>query len=98
MPKIEFPVLIIGAGPTGLSAALFLARQGISSLVVEKHPSTSLHPRARGLNVRTMELYRLAGLSGPIRAAGAALAKSRYMLFVESLAGRKSGVFPTMTW
>ena len=89
MSKKEFPVVISGAGPTGLSAALFLARQGIRSLVVEKHPTTSLHPRARGLNVRTMELYRVAGLSGPIRAAGAALAKSRYMLFVESLAGKE---------
>ncbi len=86
---VHFPVVIVGAGPTGLSAAYFLARQGIKSLVVEKHPSTTFHPKARGLNVRTMELFRSGGLGNQIKMAGAALAKSRYMLFVESLAGKE---------
>ena len=57
----NIPVLIIGAGPVGLSLALALARQNIRSLVVERHPSTTNHPRARGVNVRTMELFRQWG-------------------------------------
>ena len=82
-------VLIIGAGPAGLTAALFLARQGINVRVIERHPGTSLHPRARGLNVRTMEIYRGADLETPIKEAGQALEKSKLMLFVETLAGQE---------
>ncbi len=57
----HIPVLIVGAGPVGLSMALALARQHISSIVIERHPGTTNHPRARGVNVRTMELFRLWG-------------------------------------
>jgi 2-polyprenyl-6-methoxyphenol hydroxylase-like FAD-dependent oxidoreductase len=57
MPTI--PVIIIGAGPIGLAASMALSRQGIQNIVIEKHPSTSIHPKARGINVRTMELARL---------------------------------------
>lgn len=57
----SIPVVIIGGGPVGLSMALALARQGIRSLIIERNPSTTLHPRARGVNVRTMELFRQWG-------------------------------------
>lgn len=57
----NIPVLIVGAGPVGLSLALALARQNISSLVIERHPSVTQHPRARGVNIRTMELFRQWG-------------------------------------
>lgn len=55
------PVLIVGGGPVGLSMALALARQKIPSLIVERHPSTTNHPKARGANIRTMELFRQWG-------------------------------------
>ncbi|MFZ4115510.1 MAG: FAD-dependent monooxygenase [Chthoniobacterales bacterium] len=57
----KIPVLIIGGGPVGLSMALALARQGIASMVIERHSSTTNHPKARGVNVRTMELFRQWG-------------------------------------
>lgn len=57
----NIPVLIVGAGPVGLSMALCLARQNVPSLVVEKHSGRTPHPRARGVSMRTMELFRQWG-------------------------------------
>lgn len=63
----EVPILICGAGPVGLSLSLALSRMNVEHIVVEKHPSTSIHPKARGSNVRTMELFRLWGVENAIR-------------------------------
>lgn len=76
MAQERVPVLIVGGGIVGLSASLFLSRQGIASLLVERHRGTSIHPRARGVNTRTMELYRELGLEEAIRVAGAELSPS----------------------
>jgi putative polyketide hydroxylase len=59
MSSRRFPVLIVGAGLAGLSAALLLAWRGVPSLVVEKRASTARHPRARGVNPRSMEALRI---------------------------------------
>src|SRR5947208_3466974 len=87
------PVLIVGGGPVGLTASLFLTQYGIPSLLVERHASTSIHPRARGFNFRTMELFRELGLEEQIRAAGSGLANNRGFLIVETLAGAELGRF-----
>jgi 2-polyprenyl-6-methoxyphenol hydroxylase-like FAD-dependent oxidoreductase len=58
----RIPVLIAGAGLSGLSTAVFLGLHGTPSLVVERHASTSSHPKARGQQQHTMEALRLAGL------------------------------------
>jgi putative polyketide hydroxylase len=57
-------------GVTGLSSAAFLARQGVRCLLVERHPDLLVHPRARGLTPRTVELYRQIGLQAAIEKAG----------------------------
>jgi len=62
----SIPVLIVGGGPVGLSMALSLARQQIPSLVVEKHAGRTPHPRARGVSMRTMELFSQWGNSNEL--------------------------------
>ncbi|GGS91842.1 FAD-dependent oxidoreductase [Streptomyces cinerochromogenes] len=61
-------VLVVGGGLTGLTAAVFLAWHGVSTLVVERHTDTLLHPRARGINPRSVELLRQVGLEEDLHA------------------------------
>ncbi len=86
---IETPVLIAGGGPVGLTAAILLAQQGIASLLVERHPGTAILPKARGINARTMEMYRQIGVEAGIRAAGLPPERTGLIVWTESLAGRE---------
>jgi putative polyketide hydroxylase len=86
---IQVPALIVGGALVGLSLSLFLAWQGIPSLVVEKHPEPARLPRARGYNARTMELFRVLGLEEAIRAAQSPTAANHGIVRVESLVGRE---------
>ncbi len=81
------PVLVIGGGLAGLSAAVFLGLRGIRAVVAERHPATSVHPRARGQVPTTMEALRLAGLDQRMRAASPDDKLS--VVIAESLAGRE---------
>jgi 2-polyprenyl-6-methoxyphenol hydroxylase-like FAD-dependent oxidoreductase len=63
-------VLVVGGSLVGLSAAVFLAYQGVPCVVVERRDGTSVHPRARGITARSMELYRQVGLEASVRAHG----------------------------
>ncbi|MCV2490780.1 FAD-dependent monooxygenase [Geodermatophilus sp. YIM 151500] len=65
-----YDVLVVGAGPAGLTTAIGLARAGIRVLVVEKHPGTSIFPKAAGVRPRTMEILRSWGLDQRVSSAG----------------------------
>jgi 2-polyprenyl-6-methoxyphenol hydroxylase-like FAD-dependent oxidoreductase len=67
---VSAPVLIVGAGPAGLVAAITLARYGVGSLLVERRSGTSTLPRATAISTRTMELLRSWGLADQVRAGG----------------------------
>ena len=83
----DCPVLIVGGGPVGLTASILLSRLGVPSRLVERHPSTSIHPKARGINIRTMEIFRQCGVEDAVRAAGLAQDRVRFIIWAESLAG-----------
>ena len=52
--RVEAPVLIVGAGPAGMTAALLLARLGIASRIVERRASPQSAPAAHVVNARTL--------------------------------------------
>ncbi|MHB9857181.1 FAD-dependent oxidoreductase [Streptomyces sp. YIM S03343] len=81
------PVLIVGGSLVGLSTSLFLGRLGVQHTLVERHAATSIHPRGRGNNVRTMEVLRVAGAEAGIRAAAATLADNHGILQTPTLVG-----------
>src|SRR5580658_2351285 len=82
-------VLVVGGSVVGLSTAVFLAWKGVPTVVVEKHPGSSKHPRARGFTPRTMELFRAVGLGDRVPQVPPALASSRPIRTrIESLAGK----------
>jgi putative polyketide hydroxylase len=79
-------VLVVGGGLAGLSAAVFLAWRGVPTVLVEKHPGSSTHPRAIGFTTRTLELFRAVGLGARIPEVPLGHGRPR-RIAVESLAG-----------
>jgi len=67
-------VLIVGAGPTGLVLALWLARLGVSIRVVDKSAGPGETSRAIAVHARTLEIYAQLGIAGDVVARGIKLA------------------------
>jgi 2-polyprenyl-6-methoxyphenol hydroxylase-like FAD-dependent oxidoreductase len=88
--SIEVPVLIVGAGPAGLTAAATLRRYGVKVLVVERKQQVLAHPRATVVSTRSMELFRSWGIDDEIRALGVEVEWRG--LVTETLADARSGV------
>jgi putative polyketide hydroxylase len=85
----EVPVLIVGGGPVGLTASILLSQEGVRSLLVERHPGTAVHPKARGINGRTMEMYRQHGVEAAIRKAGLAPEHTGLIVWTRTLSGEE---------
>jgi 2-polyprenyl-6-methoxyphenol hydroxylase-like FAD-dependent oxidoreductase len=86
----DAPVLIAGGGLVGLAAAMFLAQYGISSLAIERLTGGSPLPRAAHFHLRTLELFRLAGIEDAVKAQSAReFLPEGAIVMMDSLAGRK---------
>jgi putative polyketide hydroxylase len=63
----DAPVLIAGGGLVGLSAATFLAAQGVRSIAIERLKESSPLPRAAFFHMRTLEMFRAVGIESSVR-------------------------------
>ncbi|MEV0492144.1 FAD-dependent monooxygenase [Streptomyces atratus] len=87
------PVLVVGAGPVGMVAALALARQGVPCVLVDQDFETSVHPKLDYVNSRSMEFFRQLGIADDVRRAGVAPEYRADVIWSTGLAGE-----PITTW
>jgi 2-polyprenyl-6-methoxyphenol hydroxylase-like FAD-dependent oxidoreductase len=66
----ETQVLIVGAGPVGLTLALDLGQRGVRCLLIERNETSIQLPKMERCNARTMEIYRRLGVAEKVRDAG----------------------------
>jgi 2-polyprenyl-6-methoxyphenol hydroxylase-like FAD-dependent oxidoreductase len=67
---MDTDVLIVGAGPVGLTLAVDLGRRGVRCTLIEQKTAPHMWPKMERCNARSMEIYRRLGLAEKIRAAG----------------------------
>ena len=67
---MDTDILIVGAGPVGLTLAVDLGRRGVRATLVEQKTAPHMWPKMERCNARSMEIYRRMGLAKKIRAAG----------------------------
>jgi len=90
----EIPVLIIGGGLVGLSTAMFLAQHGVASVVTERLRGVSALPRAAHFHLRTLELFRSAGVEDDVRRQSEReFTPEGAIVALESLAGKQTAAF-----
>ncbi|HEY1891171.1 MAG TPA: FAD-dependent monooxygenase [Steroidobacteraceae bacterium] len=89
MKTREVPVLIVGSGLSGLTAAVMLSWRGVPVLLAERHAGPLQNPRARGVNLRSMELLRVAGLEPDLVAAGGHSFEDFTIHIAETVTGRQ---------
>ncbi|MGE3873043.1 MAG: FAD-dependent monooxygenase [Parvibaculaceae bacterium] len=73
MPTGDTEVLIVGAGPTGLTLALWLTRLGVGIRIIDKSEGPGETSRALAVQARTLEFHRQIGIVADVIAAGVKL-------------------------
>jgi 2-polyprenyl-6-methoxyphenol hydroxylase-like FAD-dependent oxidoreductase len=73
-------VLIIGAGPTGLSLACQFIRYGIDFVIIEKNESLTPYSKAIGVHARTLEIFEQIGLAQQAVSQGTIAGKGRLLI------------------
>ena len=70
MRPVDTEVLVVGAGPVGLTLAIALGQVGVRCTLIEKKDAPQFLPKMERCNARTMEIFRRMGLAAKVRAAG----------------------------
>ena len=63
-------VLVVGAGPVGLTMACELARRGVKCRIIDKMGAPAPTSRALGIFPRTLEVFQMMGMVAPVLKAG----------------------------
>ena len=94
----EVPVLFSGGGLVGLSTAMFLAQHGIASLAVERLIGGSPVPRAAFFHMRTIEMFRSAGIEEKVKAQSEKeFEPEGAVVLMDTLAGKQlAGLIPSL--
>ena len=88
---VQTDVLIVGSGPAGASAALFLATLGVPTVMITKYRWTANTPRAHITNQRTMEIFRDLGIENQVLADATPHHLVGDTVFCTSIAGEEIG-------
>jgi 2-polyprenyl-6-methoxyphenol hydroxylase-like FAD-dependent oxidoreductase len=90
----QVPVLIVGGGLVGLSTAMFLVQHGIASVAIERLRGVLALPRAAHFHLRTLELFRTAGIEDEVRRQSEReFTPEDAIVALESLAGKQTAAF-----
>jgi len=68
--SVDTQVIIVGAGPVGLTLAIDLGRRGVRCILLEQKDAPQFLPKMERCNARSMEIYRRLGIAQKIRDAG----------------------------
>ena len=77
--EVRTQVLVVGAGPTGLSLACLLARYGVDFLLVERNAGITPYSKALGVHARTLEIYDQLGIAEEALRRGAVAGRVRFV-------------------
>jgi 2-polyprenyl-6-methoxyphenol hydroxylase-like FAD-dependent oxidoreductase len=94
----EVPVLFAGGGLVGLSTAMFLAQHGVSSVAIERLRGGSPVPRAAFFHMRTLEMFRAAGIEDQVRERSSKeFEPEGAIVLMDTLAGKVlAGLIPSL--
>lgn len=85
MRDAQTPILIVGAGPAGLTTALALTEYGTPHLLIERYPGTAHTPRAHVVNQRTVEIMRHLGVEDDLKAVSSPQESMRHSVWYTTL-------------
>jgi 2,4-dichlorophenol 6-monooxygenase len=94
--KVTTDVVVVGSGPAGASAALFLATLGVDTVMITKYRWTANTPRAHITNQRAMEIFRDLGIEDQVQADATPHELMGDTVFCTSIAGEEIGRI--LTW